>query len=161
MKILQTPARCYPYIGGVERHAYQISQELAKRGHEVEILCANQPKGPAKEEIKGITVHRLFYPFKIYNTNVTPTFPLKLLSKDCDVIHTYFPGFWSSDFSSIIGKIRKIPVIYHYYNDVIDRGIKQIYNSTVLKLSLNLAKRILVAHDRYVDYSFILPKYRE
>jgi glycosyltransferase involved in cell wall biosynthesis len=162
MKILQTPIRFYPYIGGIENHAYHLSKNLVKLGHEVNVICANEPKLKREETIEGIKIKRLWYLFKIQNTNITPFLPLNLLSHDADVIHTYFPSPWCSDWSNIVGKLKKIPTVFHYYNDLTEKQfIRQIYNKTMLSASFKLAKKILVAHERYIDYSFILPKYRE
>ena len=44
IKIIQTPIRFFPYIGGVENHVYYLSKELVKRGHALKVLCANEPK---------------------------------------------------------------------------------------------------------------------
>ena len=162
MKILQTPIRFYPYIGGIENHAYHLSKNLVKLGHEVNVICSNEPKLKSEETIEGIKIKRLWYPFKIQNTNIAPFLPLSLLSNDADVIHTYFPSPWCSDWSAIVGKLKKIPVAFHYYNDLTEKQfIRQLYNKTMLNASLKLAKKIIVAHERYVDYSFILPKHRE
>ncbi len=51
MKILQTPARFYPYVGGVENYVYYLSKELVKRGHEVKVVCA-------KDDIEGIKIKK-------------------------------------------------------------------------------------------------------
>jgi hypothetical protein len=45
MKILQTPVRFYPFTGGVENYVYNLSRELVKLGHDVTIVCANEPAG--------------------------------------------------------------------------------------------------------------------
>jgi len=44
MKILQIPVRFYPYIGGVENYVYSLSKHLVRFGHDVTVLCANEPK---------------------------------------------------------------------------------------------------------------------
>ncbi|MCK4731975.1 MAG: glycosyltransferase, partial [Methanophagales archaeon] len=61
MKILQTPASFYPYIGGVENNAFYLSIELVKRGHDVTVICANEPNTKKEELIEGIKVKRLSY----------------------------------------------------------------------------------------------------
>ena len=48
MKILQTPVRFYPYIGGVENYVYSLSKHLVRFGHDVTVLCANEPKNGRK-----------------------------------------------------------------------------------------------------------------
>jgi len=43
MKVIQTPARFYPYIGGTEQVAFYLSRELVKKGHVVKVICADEP----------------------------------------------------------------------------------------------------------------------
>jgi len=72
MKILQTPTRFYPYVGGVENYVYYLSKELIKLGNEVRVICANEPKSKQEEIIDGIKVKRLEYIGKIAAANITP-----------------------------------------------------------------------------------------
>ncbi len=44
MKILFLTRRFYPEIGGVEKHVYELSQNLVKRGHEVKVVAEFWPK---------------------------------------------------------------------------------------------------------------------
>lgn len=61
MKMLQTPVRFYPYIGGVENNAFYLPIELVKRGHDVTVTCANESNTKEKELINRIKVKRLSY----------------------------------------------------------------------------------------------------
>ena len=59
MRIAQVCPRYYPYIGGVETHVRQVSERLAKKGFEMEVLATVQSKKlPAKEVINGVVVKR-------------------------------------------------------------------------------------------------------
>ena len=44
MKILQTPVRFYPYIGGVENYVYYLSKGRVKGRHEVTVVCGNDSR---------------------------------------------------------------------------------------------------------------------
>ena len=48
MKIIQTPVRFYPFTGGVENYVLYLSKELVKLGHNITVICANEP--PSKKE---------------------------------------------------------------------------------------------------------------
>ncbi len=52
-----------PAIGGLERFVALLSEELARRGHEVHVVTSAVPGAPAAETSAGVTVHRfpLFY----------------------------------------------------------------------------------------------------
>ena len=55
LKIIQTPVRFYPFIGGVEKYVYYISKELAKYDDcEVKVICANEPDTIDHEIYNGI-----------------------------------------------------------------------------------------------------------
>src|SRR5664280_2480803 len=97
MKIVQTPVRFYPFTGGVENYVYYMSKELVKLGHDVKVICANEPSSIKEEIVDGINIKRLHYITKIANTNITPGFPFALSSEDFDIIHTHIPTPWSAD----------------------------------------------------------------
>uniref|UniRef100_A0A7C3UGH5 Glycosyltransferase family 1 protein n=1 Tax=Geoglobus ahangari TaxID=113653 RepID=A0A7C3UGH5_9EURY len=164
MRILQTPVRFYPFIGGVENHVYYLSKMLVKMGHEVIIICANEPKSEKTEVIDGIKVRRLSYVGKIANTNVTPKLPITLLKEDFDVLHTHLPTPWSADWSAIISKIKRKPLIVTYHNDITGNGIAKyiakFYNYSALRFLLKAANRIIITQPRYFEFSPFLKNYK-
>ena len=165
MRILQTPVRFYPYIGGVENYVYNLSQELVDLGHQVHVLCANEPPSLKAEILKGIKIKRLCSIAKIANTNITPSLPLAILNEDCDIIHTHLPTPWSADWSLIISMLNKKPLVVTYYNDIIGFGMTRyiagIYNATMLQLLLKKAQRIIIIQDNYIRYSPYLENYQD
>lgn len=154
MKILQTPVRFYPYIGGVENYVYFLSKELMKLGHDVEVICANEPKLKVRDEIDGIKVRRLSYIGKIASTNITLKLPYELLKNDFDVIHTHIPTPWSADWSAIISKNKRKPLVLTYHNNLegisITDYIAKMYNNTILKSTLRRSKIIIVTQTNYL-----------
>ncbi len=167
MKIVQTPVRFYPYIGGVENYVYNLSKQLVKMGHEVKVICADETgkfDGRKRDLIDGVEVERLSYIGKIANTNITPTLPLKLLRENFDVIHTHLPTPWSADWSALISIAKRKPLVLTYHNDIVGRGfanyVAKFYNMTALKLLLKTAKKIIVTQEKYLENSPFLKKYR-
>lgn len=164
LKVIQTPVRFYPFIGGVEKYVYYISKELVKYDDcDVKVICANEPDTVDEEVHDGISIKRLNYVGKLANTNLTPALPNTLLSEDFDIIHTHVPTPWSSDWSNIVSRIKKKPLVVTYHNDIIGDGIAnavaKIYNSTTLKLLLNRADKIIITQDDYIN-SPHLTKYK-
>lgn len=156
MKVIQTPVRFYPFIGGVEQYVYYISKELVKYDDcNVEIICANEPESPEYEKYQQIDIRRLTYNRKVANTNVTPKLPKVLSESDFDIIHTHIPTPWSADWSNIIARRKNKPLIVTYHNDIIGTGvaniIANIYNKTALKYLLNKADRIIITQDDYIS----------
>lgn len=165
LKIIQTPVRFYPFIGGVEKYVYYISKELAKYDDcEVKVICANEPDTIDHEIYNGINIKRLKYYGKVANTNVTLSLPKVLYNEDFDIIHTHVPTPWSSDWSNIISRIKNKPLVVTYHNDIIGTGvanyIAKFYNSTTLKLLLNKADKIIITQDDYIN-SPHLQNYKE
>jgi glycosyltransferase involved in cell wall biosynthesis len=165
MKIVQTPVRFYPFIGGVENYVYYLSKELVKRGHQIEVICANEPQSINIDNIEGIKVKRLFYLGRIANTNITPQLPLILSQEDYDIIHTHIPTPWSADWSAVLSKIKNKPLVITYHNDIIGEGIvdyiARFYNSTFLKLLLKRADKIIITQPSYLKSSNYLRDYQD
>jgi len=163
MKILQTPVRFYPFIGGVENYVYYLSRELVNLGHSVKVICANEPKTNAHDTVDGVEVSRLNYIGKVANTNITPSLPLKLNHEEFDIIHTHVPTPWSADWSRIIANRKNKPLVVTYHNDIIGNGvanhIANFYNKTALMKLLKRADKIIITQPNYLHYSPYLPEH--
>jgi glycosyltransferase involved in cell wall biosynthesis len=147
MRILQTPPRFYPYVGGVETVAVALSRALVTLGHDVTVICADEPPG-GPTRFDGADIHRLWYPAKVANTNITPALPMALWRTPFDVIHTHLPTPWSADWSVLIGRARRKGVVLTYYNDIVGGGgaataIARLYNTAWLPVALALAHRVV------------------
>jgi len=163
MKIVQTPVRFYPFTGGVENYVYDLSKELVRRGHDISVICANEPKSKKEEVINGIRVKRISFAGKISNTNITPGLPFELLREDFDLIHAHLPTPWSADWSAIISIIKRKPLVLTYYNDIVGYDsasrLAQLYNHTSLHIVLKRANRIIIIQPNYLHMSPYLREY--
>ncbi|MDS0261445.1 glycosyltransferase family 4 protein [Haloarcula sp. S1CR25-12] len=160
MKILHTPVRFFPYIGGVEAYVHDLSTQLVDRGHEVTVVCADvQEETDNHEWIDGIEVKRLRSIGQIANTNITPSLPGVLLkeARAADVIHTHLPTPWFADWSALAGAITDTPVVVTYHNDIIGEDladyVARIYNQSMLKATLGLSDSVVVTQPEYVSNS--------
>lgn len=165
MKIIQTPVRFYPFTGGVENYVLYLSKELVKLGHNITVICANEPPSKKEEFLSGIKIKRLYYVAKIANTNITLGLPYAMAREDFDVIHTHIPTPWSADWSEITSKFKKNPLIITYHNDITGNGlahyIAKLYNNTALKFLLNQAERIIITQPNYLNSSPYLEEYKD
>lgn len=153
LKILQTPVRFFPYIGGVEFLAFYLSKELVKMGQKVKIICADEPHSELND-YEGIKIKRLRYQFKFTNTNICLSLPYHLLKEDFDIIQTYIPTPWTSDISVLIAKIRRKKSVVFICNDLDKPGflahlITSLYLHTIFKITLSLANKILVVNENW------------
>ncbi|HUU76690.1 MAG TPA: glycosyltransferase family 4 protein [Methanoregulaceae archaeon] len=153
MHILHTPARFYPYVGGVEKYVETLGRELVKKKHDVSVICANEPSGNRNDHYQGIRVKRLLPIGKIANTNITPGLPYTILSDEFDIIHTHIPTPWSADWSAIAAGITKTPLVLTYHNDIAGEGIYNsiatVYNRTLLRFVLKKAGCIIVTSPNF------------
>jgi len=162
MKIIQTPVRFFPAVGGVEKYTHLLSRELVRNGQEVKVFCANDPVSTIKEK-DGISIERLCYMGKVANTNITPMLFFKLLREKFDIIHTHMPTPWSADISMLVSLIRRKPLVITYHNDLEKSGktkfLAKLYNWTFLKLLLRKSKKIIATSSSYIDNSSYLKSY--
>lgn len=162
LRILFTPPRYAPYVGGVEEHCRGYARELRRRGHNVTICCADE--GSPLARVDGIPVRRCRTALKVANTNITPGLPLHLAMAQADIIHTFLPTPWSADWSAIIGKVRGIPVVVSYDNNIVGQRAAAVvatsYNRLLLNLTLRATDRILVLNSWYAERSPQLAPFR-
>ncbi|MCU4718209.1 glycosyltransferase [Halapricum hydrolyticum] len=168
MRVLQTPVRFAPSIGGVETYVHSLSRALVEAGHEVSVVCASPDVDvPALETVDGIEVHRLRTTGRIANTDLTPGLPVALLRelRRADVVHTHLPTPWSADVSAFLGLVADRPVVVTYHNDIVGTGladrVAKLYNRTVLQATLRIADRILITQPAYLQRSPHLKPFAE
>jgi len=163
MKILQTPIRFHPYIGGVEKYVLDLSAELVKLGHKITVICANEPLCKEEEKFNGIKVKRLRYVGKLANTNISLALPFKILNEDFDILHTHFPSPWSADWSAVISIIKRKPLVVTYHNDIDNHPtfgfLAKVYSHFFLRFVLKNSEKIIITQPDYLKYSNFLKKY--
>lgn len=163
MKILQTPVRFPPFAGGVENYVYNLSRELARLGHEVTVLCADEPKSEREEILDGVRVRRLPYIGKVANTNITPTLPVEILREEFDLVHTHLPTPWSADWSALAAAVKGRPMVLTHHSDIVGRGrmsyAAKIYNNVNQKIVLNKSSKIIITNPKVIESSPYLKHY--
>ncbi len=110
-----------PLGGGAGRGTYNLAQQLAKKGYEVDVLTSKAPgQGPC-EKIEGFTVHRVaswrkgvhdcgFRGAITFLLFAVPAFLRLTRSKNYLVLHYYF-GLPTGMLQWLPGRHRKIPYI--------------------------------------------------
>jgi glycosyltransferase involved in cell wall biosynthesis len=146
MKILQTPVR-FGSTGGVETYVRGLSTALADRGHIVSVLCAGE-KGEVPFSDPRIRVIPLPSRFRLANTDITPSFPARILGESPDIIHAHLPTPWYADWSGVASVLKNTPLVLGYYNDITGTGVYRhvstAYNRIFLPRLLRTARRIVV-----------------
>ncbi|MEO5567213.1 MAG: glycosyltransferase family 4 protein [Gemmatimonadaceae bacterium] len=90
-----------PQGGGAEIHLHEIFGRLARKGHDVTLLCGGWPGAPARAELDGIQIHRVgtrhTFPFlaRAYYVNHLKAAGHDVLVEDINKIPLYTPR-WSA-----------------------------------------------------------------
>ncbi|KZN25031.1 hypothetical protein A4G99_00340 [Haladaptatus sp. R4] len=157
MRILQTPPRYHPFIGGVEEYVATLSHQLVERGHDVTVLCARSDSKTPVEEVKNsVRIRRLPVAGHLANTPITPHFPRAVYEEAAraDVIHTHMPTPWSADLSALVGAVTRTPTVLTYHNNVIGTGVASVmasaYNNIPLPTTLHLTDSVITTQQSYL-----------
>ena len=59
MRVLMLSDLYPPYVGGIEQHVRNLSQALARRGHDIAIATMEHPDAPSRETDQGVEIYRL------------------------------------------------------------------------------------------------------
>lgn len=162
MKIVQVVAYYPPHIGGMENCVKEISNRLARKGHQVEIFTSDIGcKKYRQSSTNNLNIHYL-RSWEFAHTAIIPFlfFKLLMISKD-SIIHVHIAQVMIPEIVFLISKIRKIPYIAHIHADVGPSGkmgfLLPFYKKMFLQKILNSALKIVVPAKDYV--SLVSKKY--
>lgn len=162
LRLVETPPRFPPAIGGVELVSYAVCTRLAASGDVVLVICADDPRGCDGFKDEHIRIIRLRSRFKIANTNVTLSLPAKLATTRWDVISTHLPTPWSADWSILLGHLLRRGTVLSVHTTVVGDGwysfVARLYSATVFRLTLRWSDRILVLSNFWRDQLLALDR---
>ncbi len=114
LNILFLSRRFYPDVGGVEKHVFEISKRLVKKGHRVTVITQSQGE---ENELEGIQIRKInktpdnwfkkFYIWKWFWDN-------RPLIKNADIIHAHDVFYWYLPFKFLFLS-KKSFVTFHGY----------------------------------------------
>lgn len=154
MHVIQVVPRFPPAIGGVEEHVYQISLELARRGHNVAVVTSNEADGKIcrlqNEVMEGMHVYRfpLFMPRMLRESWFIPEILKCLLKLRADVVHVHGYRCLSSFNAVYFAKIRNVPSVLTphgiYPTRSFTNGLaKSIFDHVFGRLLLSFSDKII------------------
>ena len=155
-----------PWRGGAETYTYNLAKNLDLLGHDLKILCANDPEPPGKLAIDGVKVHRLRSRGRIYGVPIVPKLPYELARINADVLHANFPNPYNALIASLASLLRDIPSVLTWHNDLppvtlTASVIAYIHDSLIAPVYLRNFKRIISTSESYAETSKTLQKYRK
>jgi len=150
MKIFHVCPNFYPVRGGIETFVYELSKELAGRGHDVTVITGNKIPGRkvklASYSVKDvIKIHRFnFKKVSRYNTSIDA---LKfIMGSEFDILHIHGIGFFSDAIPLIKASgYRKVVLSTHggIFHTKTMLTIKNIYFKTMARIAGKFADAII------------------
>ncbi len=159
MRILQVSPFYAPHRGGVESHVRALVGELARQGHEVEVLTSRSDRHlPPEERIDGVPVHRTRTLAVAFNTPIAPRTSRAIREFDPDVIHLHYPPPLTSYFATRGLRAVGRPSILTYHCDLYLPGapgrlLTGLYERLFLPATLDHVARIVVHTQSYARTS--------
>lgn len=148
------------HIGGVERHVFEISNALIKRGHSITVLTTQPPGHGRYHEIEGIKVIRVPYGIPLYSSSIPFHIFGHLNPHEYDLIHAHTPNPAIADLACLKDR-GKVPFILTYHNDITKDGhvgkiISYVYNITLGNFLLKNSDLIITTTRCYAKKSISL-----
>ena len=183
MKVIFTTSHFYPSLGGLEKHCLNIGTRLVRQGHKLLVASTTftglrATRSFRNFSINGIEVRR-FIPFPFlapffapgrWSTSFAPGMSFFLMNKivESDLIHAHGYGFFPTDLSAWVCKIRKKPLVitlHGFHPDYLAfmKNISPIeemrlmpYFKTIARRSLEIADAIiaLTPHEKNILQSY-------
>ena len=159
-----------PYRGGAETYTLNVAENLAKMGHQVEIVCARSQNGETWDDaIKPhprIQVHRLEASLWLYGTPILPHLFSKLMRLEVDLLHVNFPNPYNALVGAYISKIRGLPSVLTWHNDLprVTRGagiLVRVHDCAVSPFYLNFYRRIVATTEIYYHSSRLISRFKD
>ncbi len=155
MRILQVARQFYPKVGGIESCVLNLSRELTRRGHTVEVVTLNRDlrsREPLRgaPEMESVRVYRIPY----IGSSRYPIAPgwLRFI-EDFDAIHIHAIDFFldSAAASRFAGFHRK-PIVVTTHGGIFHTAdwprLKDFYWRNILSRSLRAADKIVAVSER-------------
>lgn len=119
MRIAQVAPWFYPHFGGVESHVLSLSEELARRGHEVTVVTTrHDPRSKLRETMDGFQVIRVKPRMILMRTPIAPKIRRALRDVPADLIHAHQPPPLSAHYAALSAEARRLPLVITYHCDV-------------------------------------------
>ena len=147
-----------PWRGGAETYVHNLARNLRRRGHEITVVCGDQPLEAGTREVDGLIIRRLHITRKIYGTPIMPYLFLRLLREPADIMHANFPSPYIAFITAFVSKLRRVPAVLTWHNDLppVTRTagvLVALHDYLVLPVYLKWFRKIIATSDAYARTS--------
>jgi len=158
MKVLQINKLYYPFTGGIEQVAYDISNELNDKV-DMNVLVANDKFKQSSELINGTKVIRSASIGRYFSMPVAPKFPLELKKINADIFHYHLP-FPLGVVSDLMVNPRGKKIITWHSDIIKQKNILKFYKPFLNKF-LDKVDKIVTTSPNMIEKSSFLQEYRD
>jgi glycosyltransferase involved in cell wall biosynthesis len=150
LRVAHLTATYPPYLGGAGTTAWRTADELARRGHSVEVFTAAAP-GVAPPDVA--TVHRMRPLAAVGNA---PVLPRIALLRGFDLVHLHHPFIFGTELLHL-ARVRRPrpPLVVSYHNQLVGEGRRAplfaAWERSWGRLTLRSAARICVVAHQHAD----------
>jgi glycosyltransferase involved in cell wall biosynthesis len=147
MKILQVSYVFPPKLSigdGITTVAYNISKELARRGHEVTVYTSNaldlstnrRLREPSCRSVNGVKVHYLNYIWRYHTHLVTPSIAplLRRTIRNFDIVHIHDARSYQGIVTALFAKRNGVPYVYQPHGSFLSGPTKSWSTQTYRRL---------------------------
>lgn len=140
----------------MEKHVFELSKELLKRGHSVDVYTSNETRDSARlqahAELDGIRIHRFQSLASLGEFGkVWPGFAAEIIGREYDVIHSHVYRHPHTDISAVVSKLketRSVMTTHSPFHPAGTRGplanaLVQVYDRMVAPFSLRAFDSII------------------
>lgn len=156
MKILQVCHYYPPHVGGIEVHASALSRKLARAGHEVTVYTSNSPKGPSREVMDGVCVHRFMPWLSPMNNPITPGILVRNFGEsNFDLVHVHGHLHMLGNSTMLSSFLNRYPIVLTSHGATLGlqgwrKPIEFTYHHSLGRIMLRRADRIVALSDSQV-----------
>lgn len=153
MRIAQVVSTYPPYRGGMGRVAFEYTERLRARGHDVHVFT---PDAPGRSDEDPAHVHRLPALLRVGNAALTPA--LAAAVAGFDLVHLHYPFFGGAEpvaLHRFFGP--PTPMVLTYQMDATAGGARgaffRLHERVVLPWIVRRARRVLASSQDYFEAS--------
>lgn len=155
-KILQINKLYSPWIGGVETHVRQLSEELAKQGQDVTVLCCNTKLKTERETLQNVKIIRAGSFGIFFSMPVSLMFFYLLKKTKADILHFHLPNPLAVLAYLLVRPSGKVIVTWHA--DIIRQKIFLWFLNPFINSFLKKADQIITTSPNMIESSTYLKK---
>lgn len=158
LRIAQVAPYLHPHVGGVESHVEAISAELARRGHDVEVVTSRLEGTAPSEMREGYLVTRVPTRRILFSTPITPRIGDALSARPRDLVHAHSPPPLSSHYAARWAREKGVAFALTYHCDLeipLPGGalVVETYRRTLGRLAVRVADAVVATTRTYAETS--------